>query len=223
MTPPDPIGSFLFDNLSDPTSRFVFEDWLAERGRSLRGVSVAIWLSDDDADDDDAAADAAADADAAVADADAAYAANANADADAADDDDDDDAAADDDDDAWHKTISFLLEEPDMREGLKLVQTPGRYWGVTQIGRLVHVRGDEYDLREARTIVRTGPMVSLRDLAMNGLGKHHRLSDAVPGSIEELNRIVSFRRCLVANVDAWLEHFPEAKKWETEALAAREA
>ena len=103
-----------------------------------------------------------------------------------------------------------------MRNGLKIIAyLPGRYgYGLTRVGWLRRVNGDEYELLGARTIWRAKgnfQMGGLNKLAAEGLGKDYEASDAdtMP---EELHRLL-IRRSLSANEEAWAEHCPRPKDW----------
>lgn len=78
-----------------------------------------------------------------------------------------------------------------MRNGLKIVQLTGAYygWAVTRIGWLRRVSGD-------------GPM------------KDHRLTDIEDGA-EDVNRIL-IRRSFAANEETWLKHCPRPSGWQDE-------
>ena len=202
MTCPDAI----LLNRSRPEVRAVWEDYKAERGARTDWLTrYAQRSSADDADDADAAdADDGAADDAAVDDAAADAAADADAD-DAADDADDDAAAAADD---ARVNINRFWRGEDMREGLLLIQVPGRYWGVTRVGYAKRIEGDEWEFRGV-TVVRTGAVRTLADLAANGPKKDHAVyeADAVP---ELLHRFTP-RRVLVANEAVWAKHLKGAK------------
>ena len=95
-----------------------------------------------------------------------------------------------------------------MREGLVLIQVPGRYWGVTRVGYVKRVEGDEWEFRGV-TVIRTGTTRTLADLAANGPGGDHDVSavDALP---ELLHRFTP-RRVLVASEEAWGKHLKGAR------------
>jgi hypothetical protein len=212
----------LWDHVSEPESRAVLEDALSEQGRSLRWLPVAVAVADADA-DADAVAGAVADADAgAVADADAGADAGAVAGADAgsvagsvagavagadADADADADAVA-----VNERLIRFLRGDPEVRPGLKLVVTPGTsYWGMTQVGWLRRVEGDEWELVGARTLQRIGDLVPISTLADKGPGKTIKLLPASKEP-EELHRLI-IRRCIPATESAWIKHCPKPAGW----------
>ena len=207
-------------SLANPQARAVTEDALLESGRSLSWLGWVLTRPADAAADADADDAAAADADAADADdddaddADDAAAADDDADADDAADDADD-AAADDAaaDDAARRNINRILRGAEMREGLVLLQLPGRYWAVTRIGWARRVEGDEWELLGARTIVRTGQAEPLDKLASRGIGTTHRLNDA--SEAPELFHRLLVRRCLVANEKAWAKNCPRPADWGT--------
>lgn len=103
-----------------------------------------------------------------------------------------------------------------MRNGLKIVQLTGAYygWAVTRVGWLRRVSGDEWELLGARTIIRTGSPRPLGNLASHGPMKDHRLTDADEGA-EDVNRIL-IRRSFAANEQAWLKHCPKPAGWQDE-------
>jgi len=212
----------LLDRRSEPDCRAVLDDWHYDRDRKppLR-LGVALWLAAADA--AAAAAAAAADADAAdAADAAAAAAAAAVAAADAAaaaaDAAADADAAAADAADAARSLETFrkITLEPDMREGLKLVQLPGGYYGrsVTRVGWLKRVSGDEFVLLNSISIWRkSGDFAQdgLERLAAEGPSKDYAVTKPAK-SAEEIHRLV-FRRALVADESKWAEACPQPKNW----------
>ena len=204
------IPQALLNNRSRPEVRAVLGDMREEAGLSperwlmtmaQRLAAGAAADADDDADD---TAAAAADADAAAAD----------ADDDAADDtaaEDADGTAADDADgtaDAL-KQVNYWRRS-DMREGLLLLQLPGRYWSVTRVGYARRVEGDEWEFRGA-TVLRTGAVRTLSSLASEGPKKDHNVSevDALP----ELLHRFSPRRVLAANEKAWAKHVKKPEGW----------
>ena len=144
--------------------------------------------------------------DAADADADAAY------DAAAAYDDDDDaayyDAAA-----AYYYAAAYLLKEPDMENGLKILQIPGQYGRhVTLVAWIRRVRGDEWQvLPGARTVTRSGAGRGLASLATDGPKKDYKLGSPSKGP-EEIHRL-TIRRSLQASVDAWTKLVPMPSGW----------
>ena len=193
---------------SEPHSRSVLADWHEEHGkRQPARLGVALWLiaiadagaaaAADDAAADDAAAAIAAIAAAAIADA-------ADADADAGVD-------------ARIKTLNSLLKkEPDMREGLKVVQVTGAYYGyaVTRVGWLRRVDGDEYELLPgAVTVMRTGEhnLAGIDLLASEGPGQRYQCSEPAKAS-EEIHRLL-VRRSVPANEKAWAKVVPRPKDW----------
>jgi hypothetical protein len=106
-----------------------------------------------------------------------------------------------------------------MREGLKLIQLPGRYgYSVTRIGWLRRVSGDEFELLGGRTIARTSGQYSLQGvskLAAEGMKQGYEITEAdeLP---EEIHRLV-IRRALVASEKAWAKHCPKPKGWREAA------
>jgi hypothetical protein len=101
-----------------------------------------------------------------------------------------------------------------MRNGLKIIQVPGRYgWSVTRICWMRRISGDEYEtLPGSRTIVRTGNQRTLASLASDGPKTDHTLSDP-DGGTEEIHRLL-IRRSLPANEKVWAKHCPRPKNWQ---------
>ena len=223
----------LLDRRSDPDTRAVLDDFRLSNGERITRLGVAFWIfdrrvdadasdDDDDADADasDDAADASDDADAAAdaADADAADAADASnasaadsaaggADADAAD------AAA-------HLKARNLLEilngELDMKEGLKIIQLPGRYYyKVTKVGWLKRIAGDEYELIGACTVMRTSGTRHLDELASDGPKDDHRVFKP-SNAAEDIHRL-SILRCIQADPESW-PTCPQPKNWHVEEV-----
>lgn len=206
------------DRRSEPAHRAVWEDEQLERGASVAWLMRVAQRTADDAiaaddyvvptneyeenavvrsplaaDVDDAASDDAAAAADAATDVDDAVVAVADAAA----------AVA-----AVVKNTNTFWKGADMREGLILIQVPGRYWGVTRVGYATRIEGDEWEFRGA-TVTRTGAARTLADLAANGPGDDHHVSevDALP---ELLHRFTP-RRVLVASEEAWGKHLKGAK------------
>jgi hypothetical protein len=100
-----------------------------------------------------------------------------------------------------------------MRNGLKIIQVPGRYggWAVTRVGWMRRVNGDEWEMIGARTIVRTGSPRTLDSLAAKGPANDHRLSDASEMP-EEIHRLL-IRRSLPASEKTWIAHCPRPPGW----------
>lgn len=97
-----------------------------------------------------------------------------------------------------------------MKNGLKVVQLPGRYWSVTRVGWMRRVAGDEWELINACTIIRTGQSRTVASLADDGPLEDHRVSAPANG-VEEVHRLV-IRRSLQA-ADVWLKHCPKPVNW----------
>lgn len=114
---------------------------------------------------------------------------------------------------ACRRLTSLLTKEPDMRNGLKIIQVPGRYgYSVTKIGWLRRVSGDEWEIMPgARTLVHTSGPRTLDSLASEGPGRDHQMSAPAAGP-EEVHRLV-IRRSLPASVDAWSKHCPRPSHW----------
>lgn len=181
------MSEWLYLHRSEPVARAVLGDWLEEQGRGGLG-----WLKRVAELNADAAAAADAAADAAAADA-----------ADAAD------AAADADAEAISNTRRYWRVE-DMREGLLLIQVPGRYWGVTRVGWARRVEGDEWEWRGV-TVVRTGAVRTLASLAFEGPMEDH---DVTPmDETTELLHRFSPRRVLLANPEVWGKPCPKPEGW----------
>lgn len=103
-----------------------------------------------------------------------------------------------------------------MREGLKILVLPGGYYGrgVFRVGWLRRVSGDEYELLNARTIIRTGQykIGGFGELAEKGPGKSYKLSPIESGA-EDVNRLL-IKRSKSADEKAWAEHCPKPKGWD---------
>jgi hypothetical protein len=101
-----------------------------------------------------------------------------------------------------------------MRDGLKIIVLPGsRYYNVVRIGWLRRVSGDEYELVNARTVVRTASYEAggLARLASHGIEKRYKLSTADEG-VEEIHRLV-IRRSMPATEKSWAKDCPKPKGW----------
>lgn len=101
-----------------------------------------------------------------------------------------------------------------MREGLKIVLLPGGYYGrpVFRVGWLRRIEGDEYELLNARTIIRTGAYAvggfdRLREKGPAG----YKLSE-IAEEPEDVNRH-TIRRSGKARESAWIEHCPKPNGW----------
>lgn len=98
-----------------------------------------------------------------------------------------------------------------MREGLLLIQVPGRYWGVTRVGWARRVEGDEWEFVGV-TVMRTGAAPrTLASLAAEGPQDDHVVS-AVDQTVELLHRFTP-RRVLVANPEKWGKYVPKPREW----------
>jgi hypothetical protein len=139
--------------------------------------------------------------------------------ADADDADDDYDAAADAADaaaDAAFHHSKIVSEEPDMKQGLKILQIQITTWrAITFVGWLRRIAGDEYHLVDARIITRrSGQPASwngIAELAENGPGKYTLA--AKMKQPEELHRLGNIRRCKPAYEIAWAAHCPKPADW----------
>lgn len=192
---------------SEPEARRVLADYRLERGQNPGRLGVELWVAD--------AADAHADAD------DDAHAADAHADV--PDDADAADAHADDahtdahvvDAAIRHSLHNLLTGELDMKDGLKVIQVPGRFgYSVTLVGWVRRVNGDELELLNAVTVARTGTyrLDGIQRLASEGPGKRGYEVTKPAKQPEELHRLL-IRRSLTANEAAWQEHCPRPKGW----------
>ena len=204
------LEDFRLSNGENPT-RLGVAHWIFDRRSSAADADDAAAADADDAVADDADADDADAADADADDADAADADDAAADADA---DADDAAAADADADARlkaHNLLAILIGELDVKEGLKIIQMPGRYYyKVTKVGWLKRIAGDEYELIGACTVVRTSGTRHLDELASDGPKKDHRVFKPSKAP-EDIHRL-SILRCLQADSESWPE-CPRPKDW----------
>lgn len=98
----------------------------------------------------------------------------------------------------------------ELREGLLLIQVPGRDWGVTRVGWARRVEGDEWEFIGV-SIARISTVRSLDDLAANGPGTDHRVSDV--DLLPELLHSLSPRRVLTASETAWGQYVPKPEGW----------
>jgi len=90
-----------------------------------------------------------------------------------------------------------------MREGLKIVQVPGRYgYSVTLVGWVRRVQGDEWEMLPGHyTVTRLSGRATLDELAERGPGTDHRLYGPARHP-EELHRLL-VRRPKPASEKAW--------------------
>jgi hypothetical protein len=107
-----------------------------------------------------------------------------------------------------------------MRDGLRLVQVPGRYgYSVTLVGWLRRVAGDEMELHGAVTVARSGSyrLDGLTTLASDGPGRGYNVTEPSK-AVEEIHRLL-VRRSLVANEKAWAKHCPKPDGWDEKVAA----
>jgi len=107
-----------------------------------------------------------------------------------------------------------------MRDGLKIIQLTGNYYGraVTKIAYVRRRGGDEYDiLPGARVVVvKNGKKGrGLESLATKGLGKEYEFMFEASEGVEEISRIL-VRRALVADEAAWREYIKRPDGWKVE-------
>lgn len=101
-----------------------------------------------------------------------------------------------------------------MKDGLKLIQVPGRYgYSVTLAGWLRRESGDEFTLHGAVTVARTGGyrMDGLQRLATEGPKKGYDVTEPAK-AVEEVHRLL-IRRSLVADEKAWAKACPRPDGW----------
>jgi hypothetical protein len=226
------LEDLYWEQSSRPPTRLGLVLWLTDATSNANANADAADVdpNDTDTDTDAASSDTDNDADSSDTDTDAA---SSDTDNDAAssypnnngassypDDDaassypDDDDASSYPDDGAVAALLTkLLIKEPDMRNGLKIIQVPGMYanLAVTRIGWLRRVSGDEWELIGASTIVRTGSPRSLDSLAAHGPKDDRRLTASAEAP-EEIHRLV-IRRSLPADVKAWAADCPRPDGW----------
>lgn len=104
-----------------------------------------------------------------------------------------------------------------MRDGLRLIQVPGAYYGfsVTRVGWLRRVDGDEFELLNAVTVWRSNGQrnpAGVDLLAAKGLGKDYSATEPATQP-EELHRL-TIRRSIRADEKAWARTCPRPKGWE---------
>lgn len=104
-----------------------------------------------------------------------------------------------------------------MREGLMLMVSRGSYWGLTRLGWLRRVEGDEFEIVNCRTVLRTGAWdpEGLQVLVQSkGKFSNHRLGlmAKVP---EPIHRLQMIRPMMIPleDVGAWEKHCPKPKDW----------
>jgi hypothetical protein len=116
---------------------------------------------------------------------------------------------------------NLLTKEIDMRNGLRLIQVPGRYgYSVTLVGWVERVLGDEFLLHNAVTVARTGGyrLDGLQKLASDGPGKRGYDVTEPAKQPEELHRLL-VRRSLIADEKAWEKHCPKPDWWDKKVAA----
>lgn len=196
----------LLNNRCDPEARAVLGDWLEERGR--RHELMALGVAFDDAADVDDADDTADDDAADDADAAGDYAA-----------DDADDADAADPDDARLNAVNrYIRGESTVTPGLAIVSTPGSYYyPLQQVGwlRRAPEGGDEWELVNARVIVRTGERKGMSWLMRNGPRAGHYTLREMSSMPQPIHRL-AMRRVEMAHPDdvaKWLDEVPRPTDW----------
>lgn len=107
-----------------------------------------------------------------------------------------------------------------MREGLAIVVTPGNYWALVQVGWLRHVEGDEWELADARTLLRISGDRGLSQLAAEGPRSDHEVKPASQYP-EPLHRL-TIRRVVYADVKAWAKDCPRPEGWQARHEGANE-
>lgn len=108
-----------------------------------------------------------------------------------------------------------------MRDGLKVIQVTGSYYGyaVTMVGWLRRVAGDEYELLAgARVVMRKSSVApaSLARLANDGMESNYFFVGEPSEGPEEINRLL-VRRCFPANEKVWGKACPKPKDWGKES------
>lgn len=101
-----------------------------------------------------------------------------------------------------------------MRDGLKVLQLPGRYgYAITLVGWVRRIVGDEYEMLNACVVARRGNyrLDGLQRLASDGPKKQYDVTEASKQP-EEIHRLMVWR-CLPANEKAWAEHSPKPSNW----------
>lgn len=107
-----------------------------------------------------------------------------------------------------------------MKEGLTLVQIPGRYgYGVTLVGWAEHSHGDWYDLHGAVSVVRTSGQRTLGQLAADGPMKDHRVNETAEDETPEQIHSWRVRRVRAASEKAWAKWCPKPKGWDSRERA----
>ena len=100
-----------------------------------------------------------------------------------------------------------------MREGLSMVQVPGRYgYSVTLVGYVRHVKLFEYELGAGHvSVVRTIGRRTLGELAADGPKSDHSLT--LSKTSEDLHEF-RVRRVKAVNAKAWGEFVKRPEDWE---------
>jgi len=104
-----------------------------------------------------------------------------------------------------------------MREGLVVMVSRGTYWGLVRIGWLRNVAGDEWEMVNARTILRTGGYDSeglQKVVQCKGKLTGHRLG-LMAREPEEIHRLQMVRPMRVPREDwgEWEKHVPKPADW----------
>jgi hypothetical protein len=121
-----------------------------------------------------------------------------------------DDADADADAALNSRWSEIMHGDIDMREGLKLIQIPGRYGSVTLVGYMRRISGEM--LPGHVSVVRTSGERKLDALALDGPKRDHKCTPCK--GFEEINAL-RLRRAKPASEEAWGEFVAKPKDWTT--------
>lgn len=105
-----------------------------------------------------------------------------------------------------------------MREGLTILVTRGTWYGLTRMGWLRRIAGDEWELVGSRVLMRRGSPVSLVKIAeAKKLPRDHELlpPSKMPEAVHRLQMVrnVDIHADDIAN---WAELLPRPKDWHLE-------